>query len=81
MIAAERTRRICHGLELDPLYVDTTIRRWQQFTGKEALLEGSSKSFAEIEVERAQNDTTAHPGLPPVRMRTRPSHAANGKEL
>src|SRR5712672_2860370 len=29
LIAAERTGRICHGLELDPLYVDTAVRRWQ----------------------------------------------------
>jgi DNA modification methylase len=29
LIAAERTGRICRGLELDPLYVDTAVRRWQ----------------------------------------------------
>jgi hypothetical protein len=33
IIAAERTGRICYGIELDPVYVDTIIRRWQQFTG------------------------------------------------
>jgi len=30
MIAAERTGRRCYGLELDPLYVDTIVRRWQK---------------------------------------------------
>jgi len=36
LIAAERTGRICHGLELDPLYVDTAVRRWQIATGERA---------------------------------------------
>jgi DNA modification methylase len=36
LIAAERTGRICHGLELDPLYVDTAVRRWQALTGQHA---------------------------------------------
>ena len=36
IIAAERTGRVCRGLELDPQYVDTVIRRWQAFTGETA---------------------------------------------
>jgi DNA modification methylase len=32
VIAAERTGRRCYGLELDPLYVDVIVRRWQDFT-------------------------------------------------
>ena len=34
LIAAERTGRLCRGLELDPLYVDTAIRRWQKGHGR-----------------------------------------------
>lgn len=33
IIAAERVGRLYYGLELDPLQVDTVIRRWQKFTG------------------------------------------------
>src|SRR3982074_2830260 len=33
LIAAERTGRNCRGLELDPAYVDTAIRRWQALNG------------------------------------------------
>ena len=33
IIAAERTGRMCYGLELDPGYIDTIIRRWQALTG------------------------------------------------
>jgi DNA modification methylase len=36
IIAAERTGRICHGIEIDPLYVDAAIRRWQRYTGDTA---------------------------------------------
>lgn len=36
LIAAERTGRRCFGLELDPLYVDTIVRRWRAFTRNEA---------------------------------------------
>lgn len=53
VIAAERTGRICYGVELDPAYVDTTIRRWQEFTGKEAAHAVSGKAFDELEKEVA----------------------------
>src|SRR5207244_5275702 len=36
LIAAERTGRICRGLELDPVYVDTAVRRWQRATCERA---------------------------------------------
>lgn len=38
VIAAERVGRRCYGLELDPLYVDTIIRRWQSWSGDVAYL-------------------------------------------
>ena len=37
VIAAEKTGRRCYGIELEPAYVDTAIRRWQKLTGKEAV--------------------------------------------
>jgi DNA modification methylase len=36
LIAAERVGRRCFGIEIDPAYVDTIIRRWQAFTGDAA---------------------------------------------
>lgn len=51
LIAAERTSRVCYGIELDPQYVDTIVRRWQAFTGQSARLESSGRSFAELEQE------------------------------
>lgn len=52
IIAAETTSRVCYAMELHPPYVDVAIKRWQQFTGKEAILESSGKTFAEVEAER-----------------------------
>jgi DNA modification methylase len=51
LIACERTGRTCYGMEIDPLYVDTIIRRWQKFTGLTAKHSESGKIFAEIEKE------------------------------
>jgi DNA modification methylase len=36
LLAAERVGRRCYGIELDPLYVDTAIERWQRMTGRKA---------------------------------------------
>lgn len=54
VIAAERTGRVCYGIELDPIYVDTIVRRWQSFTGLVATHAVSGRSFAELEQEAAQ---------------------------
>jgi DNA modification methylase len=53
VIAAERTGRRCYGLEIDPRYVDTIVRRWQAFTRNVAIHSQSGRSFAEIEEEVA----------------------------
>jgi DNA modification methylase len=51
VIAAERTGRICYGMELDPGYVDTVIRRWQKFTSLEAINQVTGQTFAQREEE------------------------------
>lgn len=50
ILAAERSGRICRGIELDPLYVDTAIRRWQRSTGGTAVHAATGKKFSEAEV-------------------------------
>jgi len=49
LIAAEKVGRRCYGIELDPLYVDTAIRRWQQWTGDAAIHTESGNSFDELQ--------------------------------
>ena len=51
-IAAERTGRKARALEIDPGYVDVAIRRWQQFTGKSALLAPLEEPFEEVAEQR-----------------------------
>jgi DNA methylase/ParB-like nuclease domain len=48
VIAAERTGRRCYGLELDPLYVDAIIRRWQTLTGGSARHATSGRTFDDL---------------------------------
>jgi DNA modification methylase len=47
LIAAERIGRRCHGIEIDPVYVDTIIRRWQTFTGDNAKHAATGRAFNE----------------------------------
>jgi DNA modification methylase len=52
MMAAEVTGRVCYGIDIDPKYSDVAVLRWQQFTGLEAILEGSDRTFEQIKAER-----------------------------
>lgn len=52
IIAAEMTGRACHAIELNPAYVDVAVRRWQEFAGAKALLEGDGRDFATVAAER-----------------------------
>jgi DNA modification methylase len=56
VIAAERIGRRCYGLELDPGYVDTIIRRWQSLTGGVAHHASSGRSFDDLAGEAAIGD-------------------------
>jgi DNA modification methylase len=51
LIAAERIGRLCYGIELDPLYVDAAIRRWQHFTGESAVHAAAGKRFDDLAAE------------------------------
>ena len=48
LIACEKTNRKCYGIELDEKYCDVIINRWQEYTGKEAMLESNGKKFNEL---------------------------------
>ena len=53
ILAAERTGRIARAIELDPLYVDLAIRRFERIVGVAARNSGTRLSFAELAVERS----------------------------
>lgn len=48
LIACEKNKRVARIMELDPVYCDVIIKRWQEFTNKKAVLESDGKTFDEI---------------------------------
>jgi DNA modification methylase len=54
VIAAETIGRSCLAIELEAAYCDVVVRRWQEFTGNAATLDGDGRSFDEIAAERVR---------------------------
>lgn len=52
LIACEKLGRIGYIMELDEKYVDVIINRWQNFTGKKAILESTGQTYDELKAER-----------------------------
>lgn len=48
LIACEKTNRKCFGMELDEHYCDVIVNRWQNYTGKKAVLESNGKTYDEL---------------------------------
>ena len=57
LIACEKTGREARLMEIEPCYCDVTIRRWEQLTGKKAILESNGATFAETSAERAEQES------------------------
>lgn len=86
IIAAESVKRRGFATELDPRYVDVGVMRWQEFTGREAVLSSTGQTFRQVRAERASaapsgaatsdTDTAEVTQLTPARVRTRARLAA-----
>lgn len=59
LIACEKYGRKCLMMEISPLYVDVIVKRWQDFSGKKAVLETNGLSFEDIENGRTRERTAA----------------------
>jgi DNA modification methylase len=59
LIAAQSTGRVCYGIEIDPIFLDVVIRRWQAFTGERAVRLQDGRPF-----DDAQLIATRAPFLP-----------------
>jgi DNA modification methylase len=59
LIAAEQTGRVAYLMEIDPIYVDVTIKRYLKFTGKEAIHAETGLTFQQLENERARKQPRA----------------------
>ena len=53
IIAGEITGRSVHAIELNPAYVDVAVKRWEEFTGRDAVHGASGKTFSEMRQSRA----------------------------
>jgi DNA modification methylase len=54
LLAAERVGRICYGIEIDPLYVDVAIRRWERYSGDYAVHAVTGKRFDDIAADQKE---------------------------
>jgi DNA modification methylase len=54
LVAADKAGRRCCGIEIEPRFVDVILRRWQQLTGREAVLAETGETFSKVEVRRAE---------------------------
>lgn len=52
ILAAERTKRVAYGIELEPGYVDVAIRRWESMTGQKAVHAATGETFAALSEAR-----------------------------
>jgi len=53
LIAAEKSGRCARLLELEPCYVDVIIKRWQEYSGGVATLQGDGRSFDAVATGRS----------------------------
>ena len=53
LMAAEKTSRVCRGVELDPLYVDVIVRRYEAHSGDAAILVETGETFEAVSARRA----------------------------
>ena len=61
ILAAEFTKRIAYGIEIEPAYIDVAIRRWETMSGEDALLASTGLSFSQVSAERAAATDNAAP--------------------
>jgi len=76
LLAAERVGRQGRGVEIDPAYVDLAIRRWQAFTGRDAVHTKTGLTFEEMGTHRGDSPATANDRNPTGRRRAAAGRAA-----
>lgn len=70
-IACEQMGRVACGIEMTPQYVDLSVRRWQNFTGKAATLDGDGRTFDQVATERLASPASPPPDPTPHRRSNR----------
>ena len=62
LIAAERTGRSARLMELDPRYADVIVKRWQEYSGGNAVLDGEDRTFDDLAAQRLKKGVGAASG-------------------
>ena len=52
IVACEQLKRRCFAIEIEPRYVDVAVRRWEKLTGREAVLDGTNKTWKQVARDR-----------------------------
>jgi DNA modification methylase len=55
VIAAEKLGRVCYGMEVDSAWVDVSVRRWENITSHEAILESTGQTFSQVAEQRQKS--------------------------
>jgi DNA modification methylase len=58
LIAADKTGHVCRGVEVDPLYVDVIVRRYEAATGNLAILAETGEAFEAVAARRVSETAT-----------------------
>ena len=56
IMAGEANGRRVFAMEISPAYIDVAVERWQAETGRDAILDGDGRTFAQVRAERLVND-------------------------
>jgi DNA modification methylase len=59
LMACETLGRNCYSIEIEPRFVDVIVTRFQNFTGRAAILDGSQQTFEQVKLERLPKDEAA----------------------
>ena len=59
LLACETTGRHARLIEVDPRYVDVIVKRWQDYTGQQAILEADGREFEQVAIDRRCGDPVA----------------------
>jgi DNA modification methylase len=64
IMAGEANGRRVFAMEISPAYVDVAVERWQADTGRDAILDGDGRTFAQVKAERLGDDAEAPADMP-----------------
>jgi DNA modification methylase len=80
LIAAQRAHRRARLIEISPTYVDTIVRRWERFSGEQAVLLATNQTFAEVEYDRAELEASDKNAVGSQRLHKEPAEHSEPRE-